>query len=59
MYKGAYSRESYSVHRSMKAIMYHYVRPDTIELLYFRHLHIDDFSKQLEIFGNDCGFVSK
>lgn len=43
----------------MKAIMYHYVRPDSKELPYFRHLHIDDFSKQLEIFGNDYGFVSK
>lgn len=43
----------------MKAIMYHYVRPDNPELPYFRHLHIDDFVKQLEYFGNEYGFISK
>lgn len=44
---------------SMKAIMYHYVRPDNPEFPHFRHLHIDDFVKQLEYFGNEYGFVSK
>lgn len=43
----------------MKAIMYHYVRPDNKELPYFRHLHIDDFVAQIEYFGNEYGFVSK
>jgi len=43
----------------MKAIMYHYVRPDSPELPYFSHLHSDDFVKQLEYFGNKYGFVSK
>lgn len=43
----------------MKAIMYHYVRQDNPELPYFRHLHIDDFVKQLEYFGNEYGFISK
>lgn len=43
----------------MKAIMYHYVRYDNPELPYFRHLHVDDFVKQLEYFGNEYGFVSK
>ena len=43
----------------MKAIMYHYVRPDNPELPYFRHLHVNDFVKQLEYFGNEYGFVSK
>lgn len=41
----------------MKAIMYHYVRQDNEELPYFRHLHIDDFKKQLEYFGSEYGFV--
>lgn len=43
----------------MKAIMYHYVRPDNPELPYFRHLHVDDFVKQLDYFGNEYGFISK
>ena len=43
----------------MKSIMYHYVRPENSELPHFRHLHIDDFLKQLEYFGNEYGFVSK
>ncbi len=43
----------------MKAIMYHYVRPDNLDLPYFRHLHKDDFVKQLEYFGNEFGFVGK
>jgi peptidoglycan/xylan/chitin deacetylase (PgdA/CDA1 family) len=28
-------------------------------LPYFRHLHIDDFTKQLDYFGGEYGFVSK
>lgn len=43
----------------MKAIMYHYVRPDNHALPYFRHLHVDDFVKQIEYFGNEFGFVSR
>lgn len=43
----------------MKAIMYHYVRPDHTDLPYFRHLHLDDFARQLEYFGNQYGFVSQ
>jgi len=43
----------------MKAIMYHYVRQDDPELPHFRHLHIDDFVKQLEYFENEHGFVRK
>jgi len=41
----------------MKAIMYHYVRSDNTELPYFRHLHTEDFVKQLEYFGNEYGFL--
>ncbi len=43
----------------MKAIMYHYVRPDSPEYPFFRHLHIDEFVKQLEYFGNEFGFLSQ
>ena len=43
----------------MKAVMYHYVRPHDPELPYFRYLHIDDFVKQLEYFGNEYGFIGK
>jgi len=43
----------------MKAIMYHYVRPDEPGLPYFRHLHIDEFVKQLDYFENKFGFVSR
>ena len=39
--------------------MYHYVRPHDPELPYFRYLHIDDFVKQLEYFGNEYGFIGK
>lgn len=39
--------------------MYHYVRPDESSLPYFQHLHIDDFVKQLEYFGNEYGFISR
>ena len=42
----------------MKAIMYHYVRPDYPDYPYFSHLHIDNFVKQIEYFGNKYGFVS-
>ena len=38
----------------MKAITYHYVRPDTLGLPHFRYLHIDDFRQQLDRFvAND------
>ena len=43
----------------MKAIMYHYVRPDQPDLPYFKYLHLEDFAKQLEYFGDKYGFISK
>jgi peptidoglycan/xylan/chitin deacetylase (PgdA/CDA1 family) len=43
----------------MKAIMYHYVRPDNPELPYFRHLSINNFEKQLDYFGDRYGFLGK
>src|SRR5688500_8938666 len=42
----------------MKAIMYHYVRPDHPDLPYFRHLHVDDFRKQLDHFQRDFHVLS-
>lgn len=43
----------------MKAIMYHYVRPHSSELDYFRHLDVSDFRRQLDYFEKEFGFVSK
>ncbi len=43
----------------MKAIMYHYVRPDNHSIPYFRHLHVDNFVKQLDYFENEFGFISR
>ena len=37
----------------MKAIMYHYVRPAPEQLPYFRYLHIDDFTRQLDWFARN------
>ena len=43
----------------MKAIMYHYVRKCSEEFPHFTFLHVEDFIKQIEYFGNEFGFVSK
>jgi peptidoglycan/xylan/chitin deacetylase (PgdA/CDA1 family) len=43
----------------MKAIMYHYVRPDNPQLPYFRHLSHEAFVRQLDFFGENYHFVSK
>jgi peptidoglycan/xylan/chitin deacetylase (PgdA/CDA1 family) len=43
----------------MKAIMYHYVRPDDPALPYFRHLSVDNFLKQLDFFASQFRFLSK
>lgn len=43
----------------MKGIMYHYVRPETDSLPFLNYLHVEDFEKQLNYFGNEFGFVSK
>ena len=44
---------------TMKAVMYHYVRPFDETFPNFKNLHIDDFEKQLDFFETDFGFVSK
>lgn len=43
----------------MKAIMYHYVRPYDSNYPNFKNLHINDFSKQLDYFEENFGFISK
>lgn len=44
---------------SMKAVMYHYVRPLDEAFPNFKNLHIEDFEKQLDFFDTDFGFVTK
>ncbi len=39
--------------------MYHYVRPDDPGLPHFRHLHVEDFARQLDYFAAHQGFVSR
>lgn len=43
----------------MKAVMYHYVRPFDSRLPRLKHLHIDDFRRQLDYFDRTYGFVDK
>jgi peptidoglycan/xylan/chitin deacetylase (PgdA/CDA1 family) len=43
----------------VKAIMYHYVRPDSGGMPYFRYLGLDDFRRQLDYFEATAGFVPK
>lgn len=43
----------------MKAVMYHYVRPDDSASPFFRHLHLDDFRSQLDWLGKTHGFVDQ
>jgi len=42
----------------VKAIMYHYISPKKIDLPHLHYLHLNDFVKQLEYFGNEYGFIS-
>jgi peptidoglycan/xylan/chitin deacetylase (PgdA/CDA1 family) len=44
---------------SMKAIMYHYVRPSDPKLPYLKHLHFDDFKLQLDFFEETYGILSQ
>lgn len=43
----------------MKSLMYHYVRPSDAELPHLKHLHFEDFQKQLDYLDDTYGFVSK
>ena len=41
----------------MKAIMYHYVRPEDKNYPYFKFLHINDFKKQLDFFQDNYTII--
>lgn len=43
----------------MKGIMYHYVRPSDVRMPKLKHLHIEDFRRQLDYFEEKYGFVSR
>jgi len=43
----------------VKAIMYHYVRPEPEGLPYLRYMHLNDFCNQLEFFEKEYGFVGR
>jgi peptidoglycan/xylan/chitin deacetylase (PgdA/CDA1 family) len=43
----------------MKAIMYHYVRPDAQQPPHYYYLDLDDFRRQLDYFEREFGFVSR
>jgi peptidoglycan/xylan/chitin deacetylase (PgdA/CDA1 family) len=43
----------------MKAVMYHYVRPDSPVMPRLRYLRLEDFRRQLDYFSNTIGFVSR
>ena len=43
----------------MKSIMYHYVRPDSAKLPFFRHLHVEDFRRQLEYLANEFDMIDR
>jgi len=43
----------------MKALMYHYVRPQPRDLPYFRYLHVDDFRNQLDFLAAADRFVGR
>lgn len=43
----------------MKAVMYHYVRPDQPDLPFFRYLHLEDFRRQLDWIAETFGFVTR
>ena len=43
----------------MKALMYHYVRPEPVGLDSFVYLHVSDFARQLDWLADHIGFVSR
>lgn len=44
--------------RKLKAVMYHYVRPSSIDGCHFRYLHLDDFKAQLNYFSQNFNPIS-
>ena len=43
----------------LKAVMYHYVRPDDPDFPHFKHLHVEDFSRQMDWFADNVGFADR
>lgn len=43
----------------MKAVMYHYVRPDASNAPWYYHLDVEDFRAQLDYFEEKYGFVDR
>jgi Polysaccharide deacetylase. len=43
----------------MKAVMYHYVRPDASDAPWYYHLDVEDFRAQLDYFESEHGFVDR
>ncbi len=43
----------------MKAVMYHYVRPDASDAPWYYHLDVEDFRAQLDFFEDEYGFVDR
>ena len=43
----------------LKALMYHYVRPDDPKFPYFKHLHVEDFACQLQWLAENIGFADR
>src|SRR5262245_41774271 len=43
----------------MKAIMYHYVRPDDASFPHFRHMTVDAFEQQLDYFSDKYRLLSR
>jgi len=41
----------------MKALMFHYVRPDNPDLPYFKHFHIDNFKQMLDYIEHNFNFI--
>jgi peptidoglycan/xylan/chitin deacetylase (PgdA/CDA1 family) len=43
----------------MKAVMYHYVRPDPVDMPHFKHVNIENFRRQLDWLQASFGFVTR
>jgi peptidoglycan/xylan/chitin deacetylase (PgdA/CDA1 family) len=43
----------------MKAVMYHYVRPDASDAPWYYYLDIEDFRAQLDYFEDEYGFIDR
>src|SRR5688572_32841207 len=55
----AYRAKSRPPDLRMKAIMYHYVRPDDPSLPHFRHMRVDTFERQLDYFASEHRLITR